>query len=256
MRRRIAIGVLAAVAAVVAGLLIGRPGKSDLAVAGERMHAQNMRGTFAIKADTGSRRFSFAGSMLEVADGSRGRLTGIVEQPSAGAVPVDLIVVHDDTWMRFPSRPRLLPRGKRWVHMVDRSSTPQSLTPSQFSRFLADAGDVSKVGDARVSGLSTTHYRATLSAREVVHEIGGATEKRFDSHFGDRDLKIPVEAWIARDGLPRRLKVAMSLGDASIDIVIQIARYGVPVPTHAPPRQQVIEERDWDAYTQADGQSS
>ena len=37
---------------------------------------------------------------------------------------------------------------------------------------------------------------------------------------------------------------------------VQIARYGVPVTTHAPPPEQVIEEDDWQAYTQSLDQSS
>jgi hypothetical protein len=256
MRRRIAIGVLVAVVAVVAGLLIGRPGRSDLAVAGERMRAQNLRGTFSIVARSPKESFSFAGDVLTTADSSRGRLTGVVAIPGQGRVAVDMLDVGDDFWMRFPKAPQLLPHGKRWVHMVDRDSAPESLTPSQLSRMLADAGDAEKVGSERVSGVATTHYRARLDARDAMHQIGGVTEKRFERRFGGHDFQVPVEAWIAKDGLPRRIEVDFHLGAASMRATVQIARYGVPVSTHAPPPDQVIEERDWDAFTQANGQSS
>ena len=102
------------------------------------------------------------------------RLTGVVKAPGQGRVAVDMIGVGDELWMRFPAAPQLLPHGKRWVHVVDREGAPESLTPSQLARMLVDADDVQKLGEARVSGVGTTHYKATsrCPSRRGSHATG------------------------------------------------------------------------------------
>jgi hypothetical protein len=251
-RRRLAItgATAAAIAALaVVGALLIAAGPSDLARAADRMSAQNMFGRLRLEMSTTDGHFAISGTTRETADGSRGISVGTVRQGSR-ELPLSTLVIDGRVWVRFPGAPRLMPPGKRWVHMVDDAVAPRTLTPAQFAHFLADADDVHEVADdERVLGRLTTHYRGLLDLEDVAGEVGGTTAERYRRRFGDRDLRVPIEAWISRDGLPRRLTLRMHAGGESFDSSIDIVRYGVPVHVRRPPAARVIEQRDWIAYT-------
>jgi hypothetical protein len=183
------------------------------------------------------------GEGVSSADGSRGRVVAdyVVEGQH---VPMTIIGIGDEAWMRSPKAfAGMLPRGKRWVHSVDPTTAPQTLTPSEWSRFLAEADGVSVVDeDEPVRGSPTTHYKGNVDAGELADEVGGETEQRIQRALAGRELRFPVEAWIGRDGLPVRLHIVARDASTSIDVTADMLEYGVPVNVKPPPPDVVVEE--------------
>lgn len=252
-RTRIAIGAGVAVAAAVLALLIAAlvgPSRSELASAADRLQAQNTSGTIAIGLATTGDTLSVSGRYVQNARGNRGQLTGSVTIPSGRVVAMQARFLGDDLWLRYPGLRGALPPGYRWIHMLNRTSGPESMTPSQFARFLTDADSVRKVDDDEpIDGRPTAHYRGLVDFEDVAKEIGGQTEQRFERIFRGADVELPVEAWIRRDGLPRRIRISGRFATGSVDMTLDILRYGVAVAVRPPPSGSVIEERDWQTYT-------
>jgi hypothetical protein len=71
--------------------------------------------------------FSWAGTGVSTADGSRGVMDGRLAFEGEQPVEMDMIFVGDEFWLRSGAIP--LPRGKRWIHSVDRTIAPETLTP-------------------------------------------------------------------------------------------------------------------------------
>jgi hypothetical protein len=170
------------------------------------------------------------------------------------AVRMAMLNVDDEFWIRYrtPEAARAMPKGKPWVHMVDRTVAPTSLTPSEFATFLAEADEVEAVGEARVMGRTTTHSRGIIDVEKLGDEIGGETKERLERAIeqanlpGDKKLGLPVEAWISEDGLPVRLRMWCGQGKDSFDMTTDILEYGVPVEVEPPPPSKVIEEAEFD----------
>ena len=119
------------------------------------------------------------------------------------------------------------------------------LTPSQFARFLSEADDVSEVGEERIRGRMATHYQGTVDLEELFDEVGEESEERVERLL-DGSSNAPdmgVDAYIAEDGLPVRLRMWVGESDYDwFDQTIDILEYGVPVDVQPPPDSRVIED--------------
>jgi hypothetical protein len=69
--------------------------------------------------------------------------------------------------------------------------------------------------------------------------------KYFEEKLGDRDLHIPIEAWIGEDGRPARIAVNLQ----SESITADILEFGVPVDVEAPPASETISEAEFNRIT-------
>lgn len=249
--RRIAIGVAAAITAAIVAVVLTAvigPGESDLARAAGRMRARSAVSLVDMAISTGGRAFSLKGRSETRADGSRRRFRGTLQDTSQ-SLPIKDVGIGGEHWVSFPDMPRMLPAGKHWVHLADRNAVPSTLTPSQLARVMVDAADVGKVADRQtVDGVPTTEYRGLVSFRELAAEIGGQTRARLERILGSGDVKVPIRAWIGRDGLPRRLAITWRVGRDWIDAAFDMVRYGVKVDPPRPPAASVVEEDDWLAY--------
>jgi hypothetical protein len=242
-----------AIALAISGalLLAGGESGSALAEAGERIEGQSMRMNLKLSMTIPEGRMHMTGSALSTADGSAGTMKVTIEMEGEPlAVPMDLVVIRDDMWMHSTSFKRLLPRGKTWVHGVDRTSAPETLTPAEYSRFFARADDVSVVDDdAPIRGKPTTYYKGLIDVKEIAEEVGGETEERLDRLLGDRTIRVPVEAWIGRDGLPARIGLDVNQDGQSFKMTADILEYGVPVDVKPPAEEATIEEAEFDRLT-------
>ncbi len=238
----IAIG-LACVAAVVA--LVLTPGQGSLARAAENMRDQNVRMELEMGFSEEGEDVSMTGTALSTADGARMKMD-VRMTSSEDEVPTDMamLMIRDDTWYSFKDSEGLLPDGKRWVHSVDTSTAPTTMTMAEFADFLAGADEVSSEGDTTIDGKPVEHFQGKVNAREVAEETGGDTAKRFEDLLGDRDLFLPIEAWIGEDGLPVRLSMNVDAGEDSMSITAKILEYGIAVDVEAPPAAETIEESE------------
>jgi hypothetical protein len=124
-----------------------------------------------------------------------------------------------------------LPDGKTWMSLdlkkagksagIDITSL-SGQSPGQTLQQLKASGQVTHVGRAKIDGVATTHWRAIVDLSKVPN--------------GDKIAKLsgvkyePVDVWIARDGLVRRVHVAYSAPAAgSVEMTMDYSRYGEPV---------------------------
>jgi hypothetical protein len=124
----------------------------------------------------------------------------------------------------------LILAGKlRWQkQLVDDATTgtdrftpgPGGPNPDQLLGTLIKASKrVETVGNEKIRGVSTTHYRAHLEEKELGEEV-------------------VVEVWIDGEGLVRRLSVLDPLGSTIFDFF----DFGVEVDIEAPPADETISE--------------
>jgi hypothetical protein len=228
-------------------------GGSALAEAGERVEGQSMRLHMELSMpvpEENNARVDFEGEVLSVADGSMATMTGDFKFDDI-TVPTDMRMIRDDLWANYKTFREFMPPGKPWVHLVDSETPSETLTPSEYAQFLAEADDVDVVDEnAEVDGKPTTHYRGLVDVEDMAEEIGGETESRYEDMFGARNVMVPIEAWIGRDGLPARIKLDCGSGDSRVTVTADILEYGVPVEVKPPPAERTIEEAEFDRLTE------
>jgi hypothetical protein len=91
--------------------------------------------------------------------------------------------------------------------------------------------------------------RGLVDVKEIAEEVGGETEERLDRLLGDRTIRVPVEAWIGRDGLPARIGLDVNQDGQSFKMTADILEYGVPVDVKPPAEDATIEEVEFDRLT-------
>lgn len=129
-----------------------------------------------------------------------------------------------------------LPDGKTWMSLDLKKATKSAgiditsfsgQSPAQTLQQLKASGSVVRVGRAKIDGVATTRYRAVIDLSKVPN--------------GDKIAKLsgvkyePVDVWVARNGLVRRVHVAYSAASAgSIEMTMDFSRYGEPVYAAVP----------------------
>jgi hypothetical protein len=259
MRRGAWIAVGAAAAAVLlVALALVRGGDSAgvaLADAAERIEGESMRMTFIMGASEAGEEYSARGEGSWTADSSRGSAEMTITVANERPVRMTMLNIGRDYWFRAKEFASILPAGKRWVHSFDRAGPTTTLTPSQFTAFLADADEVEEVGEARVLDQPTTHYQGVLDLEDLADEIGGDTQEALEAAIEKENapegakVVLPIEAWISEDGLPVRLRISAHGTKSSIDLTADILEYGVPVEVEPPPPSTVIEEAEFNRLT-------
>jgi hypothetical protein len=224
-------------------LLVGGSEESSLAQAAARMDGQNMRMSFVMGLHTSGRQFSFSGEGVSAADSSQMSFDGRMSTQT-GAAKLKFIVLRGTSWMSSPQLASELPKGKQWVHLKDAKVAPQTLTPSEFADFLAHAGGIRRLDDGEVRGQAVERYAGTVDVKALARRTGGSYAKQLEQSLGGKDLRLPIEAWIAKDGLPARLRLHYKEGADSFDITMDILRYGVPVHIAAPAPASVAEQSE------------
>jgi hypothetical protein len=92
-----------------------------------------------------------------------------------------------------------------------------------------------------IDGVTTTHYRAIIDLSKVPNgnKIAQLTHVQYE----------PVDVWIGRDGLVRRMHLgytvpAGSPGAGSVEMTMDLSRYGEPVYVSVPDASQTYDATD------------
>lgn len=199
---------------------------------------QSYRGTFAMRSNLDSQEMRFDGRMTSTADGSRARVKGTLVEGNEPPFEMDGIMLGDILCFRSPQLAGQLPPGKKWVCMEDRSSFPSTLTPGEFVTFLHESGTVETVGQERIRGRMTTHYRGPLDLESLARRTGPVAERRLRQIPGAGSFDITVDVWVAVDSHVL-LRMAATLRspqgtNGQIHVVGDILDYGVKVPAEPP----------------------
>lgn len=223
------------------------------------MHMHEIVGPLTITA-TGSGSFSprqHLGSMS-----MRMQMPGPAAAMLGHNLTMDAVLAGPTMYMKMPALTSRLPGGKPWIAMslsaLGRSSgipgmsslmsgTSSLNDPGQFLSYLraTSAGSVTKLGEATIAGVRTTHYRGEIdlnklpaavppSSRKGIEELVAALRHEFKAG------NMPVDAWIDSRHLVRRL--TMNYGEriptgqaVKVAMRVDFVSYGnQPKPTIPP----------------------
>jgi hypothetical protein len=151
---------------------------------------------------------------------------------------IEVVSTGQDYFVHLPPELKSVAGGKPWVR-VDRG-TLQTLASSQlgvpglgttldFSSVLAwlrgVSGQITTVGNERIYGTPTTHYRAQVDLSRVAATMG-ADANDASALAQAVGPSLPMDVWIDAQGRLRQLKV-------SLDLNTLHASQGVTLPTQA-----------------------
>ena len=183
-----------------------------------------------------------------------GEMTMTMSAPGIeGGQSIEMILDGTYVYMKMPAQ---LGGTGGWARM-DLTKMPGGASnqfaqdPSQYLEFLRGASEdgVEEVGSEEIDGVETTHYKATLAYDKILdqapdQEAAEEVRAQLESLGGDID-SIPAEVWIDEEGLPRRMKMDMSVDaqgqTAEILITMEFSDYGVEVDIQPPKDFEEIE---------------
>jgi hypothetical protein len=182
-----------------------------------------------------------------------------------GSARVDVVFEGLVMYMRMPFLTRLIPGGRPWLKLdleeagrqagVDLAALSQvgQSDPTQYLTYLSGASDdVREVGRQSIDGVPTTHYHAEIDLGKVLEQAPASVRERAQASIEQlqdmlADDTMPVDVWIDRRGLPRRMsssyemKVPDSEDTFDIRYSVEIGDYGIRVRVKPPPASQVTD---------------
>ncbi len=201
----------------------------------------------------------------------RGEMTMSLDTSSlaGGGEAVKQRMIFDDLalYMGSPMFDQFLPTGKRWLK-IDLDAVGRQAgfdlgalmnqgggqDPTQVLAYLkAASGDVRRVGTETVRGVATTRYRATIDFRKVP-DSAPADQRAAVRRSIEQLIELsgastaPIEVWIGKDGLARRIVTTTMTGTAAQRIKlrqrIDLYDFGTKVDVAIPPASAVLDAGD------------
>lgn len=139
--------------------------------------------------------------------------------------------------------------------------------PSAYAGLFAGVFKVEEAGEQEIGGVPTTHYTGTIDLTRVLENFGDVVGAEVDEATRDQlemavdqfealgiDDRIPFELWVDEDGLPRRQRISMDVGelatgaggmpgieDARFEMTVDYSAFDEPVEIDVPPASQVTD---------------
>lgn len=166
-----------------------------------------------------------------------------------GSKTMTMLYTHSAVYINAPMLSALLPGAKPWLETpIGRagatsplSSATGGVDPTQMLSYLRGIGsDVQNLGPATVQGVSTTHYRATISLDRVADRLGG--QRGAAIHLLEQRAglsSMPVEVWVDAQHRVRQEQISFQLNSGqaagtSVVMTIDLTSFG-PTPAVTPP---------------------
>lgn len=143
--------------------------------------------------------------------------------------------------------------------------------PTQQLQALREVGSVEKVGQEKVRGAGTTHYRAVMDFEKVAAQQGPEGKKAYKEMVEQMGTsKVPTHVWIDEQGRARKFQMDMTTtvpvpadptadpaaGGATTEekirvvMVQEIFDFGVPVNVSPPPAEKTMTQGELESLTQ------
>lgn len=217
---------------------------------------------------------------IGVVDYANERREEEIQAPAAGdSSPRSLrvITIGSVTWSEIPDGDALPPGSKRWLRadaaeaekLLDQGSTETSedgsvasmrlifsapeTSPDEFLDYLDGvAPDPKRIGEERVRGIETTHYRTQLDLERATRrdlERKGWAEPNIERVLEEMDGgSSDIDIWIGADGLIRRIvsgTEATGEPSMSFEMTTEFFDFGVEVDIQPPPPGEVMDQEEW-----------
>ncbi|MBC2875305.1 MULTISPECIES: LolA-like protein [Streptomyces] len=170
--------------------------------------------------------------------GGKGDLRVRLRSDGRPPVPLDEVFAGRTVYFRMPQEPtgktswRSTRRDRAEVHYLFRAPMND---PTHVLRQVAMLPSARKVGEEKVNGTPTTHYRAEPDLKTLTHRMVTAQRTKLASHWGDmrRYLLPRADVWVDRQGRVVRTRFGMSAGTGGeVSTLLTLSDLGKPV--HAP----------------------
>jgi hypothetical protein len=236
----------------------GSDPSSLIALAGQKTRAAgSARVSFTLEMTGGEANGTMSGD--GVFDQHGGRMTMDLRGLAGGALgsgKAEVIFRDLVYYMKLPQAAAAqLPTGKAWLKFdLGALSRQQGLDleqlaqlnqsdPSQALQLLSGAEDFEKIGKEDVRGAETTHYRGTVDMSRVAENAPEDLQddiRKIIEQTGDR--AVPMDIWIDRDGLVRRLRWTQHLPQGTaMTMEEELYDFGVDVDAQPPPADEVLD---------------
>jgi hypothetical protein len=133
--------------------------------------------------------------------------------------------------------------------------------PSAYAGLFAGVFDVKASGEADIDGIATTRYTGTIDLQKVLESFAEIVGEDADAKTTEQlvaaveqfealgiDGTIPFQIWIDDEGLPRRQRITMDLGDlvpgtgdAQMEMTVDYSAFGEPVDVELPKASEVTD---------------
>lgn len=179
-----------------------------------------------------------------------------VELPQViGPGGLELVSQGSIMYLSIPEGRREPLGNKRWVRVNAGSAAgaqgavvePLPDPISYMAALEGVKGEVRSLGTAEVDGVATDHYRANVSLETLASRLGPRriAHARALARLGLE--RLPVEAWIDDDGLPRQLVVRADLDDQGrVVATLKFGNFGEAFLIGVPPNDAVHPAADVD----------
>jgi hypothetical protein len=237
----IVIGALAATGAAIAVAVLALvPGESALAQAAGRYDGQSMRAQMRMKMVEEGEQITMVGTITSNADGTRAYVDAKTTVDGE-TFAQKIVTVDKKIWMEMPELEAIMPEGKRWIHLGEENEFVGKVPASEYIAILEKSESITE-RRTKLDGRPVTLYAGKVSAREVAEAAGGQIEAAYRRAAGNRDVLVPLAAWVADGGKLERLRVTFQGNEITFDDL----EYGVRADIAAPGPDETIEEADWE----------
>lgn len=221
---------------------------------------------FMVTSVTGQQKFTVEATGRMEIGGRRGVIS--VDMASVGLTggsgKVEMRIIGTTAYMQVPPQlAKQVPAGKKWLKIdyaaiakdrnVDVTALQRNFQtgdPAAVLGFLRGVGSVTEAGTETIRGTKTTHYKATVDFDQVVAKAEASARndvKKLVESIGIK--RMPIEVWIAADGLLRRLQFTMDLSklnktgvSGDLGLKMELYEFGVDVSdVVAPPAGEVVD---------------
>jgi hypothetical protein len=264
MRRRRWAGIAAAVAIGAVGLVSAGCGGGTgsalsldpvAAAATKTQQAGAARVRFVVHF-TGSAGKTFAVRGAGAIDGESSKLTFSTTAPQLAGSSMQEISLEQNgdyvVYLQLGALASQVPGGKHWVKLdvsklgksagldLGKLLSGSQLQPSDLLSMLkAEGAQVRSLGAATVDGVATTHYRVTIDTAKALQANGLASPVLAGA--AAELPKVPVDAWIGKDGLLRQIRLAATTPQGGLNLTMSVYDYGTNVAISAPPSSDVFD---------------
>ncbi|MFB7914120.1 hypothetical protein [Streptomyces sp. NPDC056061] len=115
----------------------------------------------------------------------------------------------------------------------------QSAAPNQGVRSLLASGDIKKVGEEDVRGVSTTHYSGTLDVAELTGKDSGLDDKQLaelKQQLSEAGISTEqVDIWVDKNDLLIKKTERARMKTGEMNVTMYYSDYGTKVSVEKPP---------------------
>lgn len=198
--------------------------------------AKTFRATFEMVMDFGTTHVKVTGETL--ADLATKRSSSYFEMPPLGRMNV--VQIGPRGFFQIPGG-RTDAAGHHWVAVTVPGGSAQAALggqdPAAFFKLLADPKDVSSLGQERVNGTDTTHYRVKLDPQRLADAGAKALGTPIPAGALDQIKNLGMDVWIDGDNRARRMTMGLKVGGGSVQMTMNVLDYDgavtVTEPAHA-----------------------